>query len=80
MERSIEKVLDELLVVIPTTEMELIKDLKDFQDNLWNKAPEVRMSREGFLPVQNILCKHILLFDTKWKLDTLHIFNNSKGL
>jgi hypothetical protein len=73
--RSIEKVIDELLVVIPATEMELINNLKEFQDSLWNKAPEVRMTREGFLPVQQILCRHILLFDTKWKLDTLHIFN-----
>lgn len=75
MGRSIEKVIDELLLVIPTTEIKLINDLKEFQDSLWNKAPEVRMTREGFLPVQHILCRHILLFDTKWKLDTLHIFN-----
>jgi len=75
MVRLIEKVIDKMLEVIPVTEAMLIRDLKDYRESLWNKAPEVRSGPECFLPVQRLLCRHILLFDEGWKTNLLRIFN-----
>ena len=75
MGRLIEKVIDKMLEVIPVTERKLIQDLKDYRESLWNKAPEVRSGPECFLPLQRLLCKHVLLFDEGWKTKLLRIFN-----
>jgi hypothetical protein len=73
--RDIIDVINRILEVIPTTETLLINELQEYRDSLWNKAPEIRTTRDGFLPVQKILSKHILLLDNDWKLQVLHIFN-----
>jgi len=76
--RSVSDIIPKLLAVIPETEKNLINDIKEFEKNLWNQAPEILCSSNFWIPLGNILNKHIQNIDTDWKLKLLKIFNNSE--
>ena len=82
--RSIVLVISQLLEVIPTTETELIQDIKNHKQELWNQAPEILEGElTDALPIHywsdlgKILAKHIQSFDHKWQEQLLAIFNNT---
>ena len=75
--RDIAVLIDKMLEVIPNNEHILINELQEFKESLWNKAPEIRKCRYSFLPVQQILSRHILVINEGWKLEVLHIFNTN---
>jgi hypothetical protein len=84
--RSILLVISQLLEVIPPTETELIQDIKNHKEKLWNQAPEILASRGDLtnaLPTHywsdlgKILGKHVRAFDHKWQEQLLAIFNNT---
>lgn len=74
-ERSIEKVIKELLTIIPEKEELLITELKNFNDSLWNKAPELLTSSQLWIPLENILNNNIQNIDEEWKIKLVKIFN-----
>jgi|UniRef100_A0A6C0DUE1 hypothetical protein len=76
--RSVSDIIPQLLAVIPETEKNLICDIKEFEKNLWNQAPEALRSSSFWVPLGNIFNKHIHNIDTDWKLKLLKIFNNSE--
>lgn len=78
--RSVSDIIPKLLEVIPENENEkdLINDIKEFERNLWNQAPELLCFANFWIPLGNILNKHIHNIDTDWKIKLLKIFNNSE--
>ena len=78
--RSVMHIIPQLLEIIPENENEkdLINDIKEFEKNLWNQAPEALRSSSFWIPLGNILNKHIHSIDTDWKMKLLKIFNNSE--
>ena len=66
--RCVEVVLLQIFDIIPTTEVELIKQLKKFHDSLDNKAPEVRSGPDCWVPLIDILNYFIPnKDDAEWK-------------
>lgn len=72
--RSIQVVIQQLLVVIPKTETALIGEIKEYRNTLWNRAPEMMESAELWIPVQHILARNILFLDKDWKILVQKIF------
>lgn len=72
--RSIQVIIQELLVVIPEKENTLITKIKEYRDSIWNQAPEMMGSAELWIPVQHILARNILAFDEEWKVKVQKIF------
>jgi hypothetical protein len=69
-ERFIEKVIQELLTVIPKKEEILITELKNFNNSYWNQAPELLFNILG-----NILNNNVQNIDEAWKVKLVKIFN-----
>lgn len=74
-ERSVKKVIKDLLTVIPEKEENLIIELKKYNDSLWNQAPELLTSSELWIPLGNILNNNIQNIDDAWKVKLVKIFN-----
>jgi len=74
-ERSVEKVIKDLLTVIPEKEENLIIELKKYHDSLWNQAPELLTSSELWVPLGIILNNNIQNIDEAWKVKLVKIFN-----
>ena len=82
--RSIVLVISQLLEVIPPTETELIQDIKNHKEELWNQAPEILNGElTDALPIHywtnlgKILAKHVRAFDHSWQEQLHAIFNNT---
>ena len=73
--RCIVDIIDQLLHVIPDEELYLKNILTDYKISLWNKALEVKRSRECWLPLKNILEQHITNLEDDWKKQLFNIFN-----
>jgi len=74
-QRSVLTVIHYIIKEIPDDEERLIEEILDYSQSLWNKAPEVLIKRECWFPLQCILSKYILDFDTEWKIKVLAVFN-----
>jgi hypothetical protein len=74
--RDVYIVSEEIMKIVPDTEVELLYQLRKFNDTLWNQAPELRMSSRYWNPLVNILEKNITSFDLEWQKKVLKIFNN----
>uniref|UniRef100_A0A6C0BAD6 Uncharacterized protein n=1 Tax=viral metagenome TaxID=1070528 RepID=A0A6C0BAD6_9ZZZZ len=72
--RSIQVIIQQLLVVIPESENALITEIKEYRDSIWNQAPELMGSSQFWTPVQHILARNILTFDEEWKVKVQRIF------
>jgi len=75
-DRSIITVIEQLLQVIPTEEVELINRLTMYKLNLWNQSPEALKSAYNWKPVQKILALHITSIDKPWQQSVVDIFSN----
>ena len=73
--RSVIPVIKEILLEIPDSETKLKKEIEDYMESLFNKAPEILFTSETWIPLQIILSKNINDFNTEWKMKTLKIFN-----
>ena len=82
MSRMIDNVYKSMFIIIPDSEIELHKELKEFISSLFYKAPEFRMSTEVYIIYFNILLKYIPKYfilndsDPKWMLKCRDIFAN----
>jgi hypothetical protein len=75
MERSVDKVLEKIIRLVPEEEEKIKKVLNDYLESLWNKAPEVRRGPECWVPLQKLLTSYIPSFDKEWKQQILKEFN-----
>jgi len=75
-ERSVLTIIHFILKEIPDSEEKLIDEILNYSDSLWNKAPEVLLTSECWFPLQCILSKYILDFNTEWKIKVLALFND----
>jgi hypothetical protein len=75
--RSVSAVIPKLLEVIPETETALITDINRFNSGLWNKALELRMSGDYWIPLGRILGTHVQSFDEPWQQQLLNIYNDT---
>jgi len=76
--RCVVTVINRLLTIIPSSETNLINELREYKDPLWNQAPELLSSADFWKPVVNILNKNITQFDEPWKTKVLNIFNDAE--
>jgi hypothetical protein len=74
-ERSVDKIIKELLSVIPEKEEKLINELKKYNDSLWNQSPESLISGHLWILLENILNNNIQNIDEAWKVKLVKIFN-----
>lgn len=75
--RDVGNIVPILLKIIPKDQIELIEELTEYVNNLWNKAPEIRRSTECWYPLGNILSRHVVILDTEWKNA---LFNEFMGI
>jgi len=73
--RSVDNVIKQLLTVIPEKETNLIYDIKNYYDTLWNQAPELLKSKQCWEPLGNILNNNIQNIDEEWKVKLVKIYN-----
>jgi hypothetical protein len=76
--RNVDKVIKQLLEVIPETETKLISELNEYYSNLWNQAPELLSTAPYWVPVAKILGSNIGDLDDEWKSKVHKIFTNSE--
>lgn len=76
-EPHIDDILAQIIAVIPEDETELIKNIKRYDRDLWNQAPELRNNPEFWLALQTALRINIPDIDTPWKVQILKIFNGT---
>jgi|UniRef100_A0A6C0JM11 hypothetical protein len=74
--RDVAIVCMQILKIIPETEIELLNDLRNFQETLWNQAPELRKAANFWKPFIHLLNNNITNIDNEWKLKVLKIINN----
>jgi hypothetical protein len=74
--RSVSDIIPKLLEIIPSQEIDLINSLNQFNDTLWNKAPEILKSHICWIPLQDILNLYLKEIDNEWKEKLVKIFNN----
>ncbi len=80
MTRLIEEVYKQIDTKIPESEIQFRTELKKYVESLWNKAPEVRMGPEVYIPFIAILEKYINPHAEnlpQWQLDIINIFNDT---
>jgi len=75
--RQIDDVIIQLLEVIPDNEHQLISDIKTYDRNLWNRAPELRNNSEFWIALGDVFNRNIPHIDTPWKQQLLNIFNGA---
>ena len=75
--RSVDTVMEQLLNIIPPSELDLIHAIKTYKSGLWNIAPELLSNRDYWMPLQNIMNKHIVEIDTEWKTQLVSVFNGN---
>ena len=76
-ERQIDDILAQIIAVIPEDETEIIKNIKRYDKDLWNRAPELRNNGVFWIALQNVLQENITDIDTPWKQQVVKIFNGT---
>lgn len=74
--RDVYDVCEQLLRIIPDTEQELIYELMQFNETLWNKAPEIRKGPELWRQLGYIMSKNVRSIDEEWQRKLVKVFNN----
>lgn len=74
--RDVYDITKQIMDLVPDSEVELLYQLRKFQDGLWNQAPELRISAMFWKPLGNILNKNIDSFEEDWQKKILKLFNN----
>jgi hypothetical protein len=73
----IDDILAQIIALIPEDETELIANIKKYDIDLWNQAPELRNNPNFWAALQNTLQKNIPDIDTPWKQQIVKIFNGT---
>jgi hypothetical protein len=75
--RSVDKVIKQVLEIIPPSEKNLIKDLNKYYESLWNQAPEALTDSYCWIPFGQIMNNHIQDDHEEWKKKVIKIFMNT---
>jgi len=75
--RNIDDVVNKLVALIPETETDLITNIKEYDKELWNQAPELRNSDLFWAALAHTLQENIPEIDTPWKEQMLKTFNGT---
>lgn len=75
---SVDTVMEQLLNIIPPSELDLIHAIKTYKSGLWNIAPELLSNREYWTPLVNIMNNHVGEIDTEWKTQLVSVFKPMK--
>jgi hypothetical protein len=78
MPRLIDDVHKQIIQLIPLEQISLREELENFIKSLWNKAPEVRLGPEVYIPYAEILAKWINPFNenlSDWESQVVSIYN-----
>jgi hypothetical protein len=84
--RDIVDVYNKINFIIPNDYVEFKKELKNYIDSLWNKAPEVLRSAETYIPFSYILMKYIpnicdlTTDEPSWKFNVKNIFEGNRSI
>jgi hypothetical protein len=73
--RDVVEIIPVLLEIIPKNQTVLRKEIDDFYNFLWNKAPELRKGMY-WGTLGNILNNLVGELDADWKLQLAKAFNN----
>lgn len=76
-ERQIDDILAQIIAVIPEDETELISNIKNYNKDLFNQAPELRNNGVFWVALQKTLQENIPNIDTPWKQQVVKIFNGT---
>ena len=76
MSRNVDDVIKEILLIIPSNQIELINELKIYSKSLWNKAPEQLNSSDCWTPFIQILNNNIPEIKEEWQINILNILKN----
>ena len=76
MSRNVDDVIKEILLIIPSTQIKLINQLKIFCKSLWNKAPEQLNSSDCWNPFIQILNDNIPEIKEEWQIIISDILKN----
>lgn len=75
--RCVVAVMEELLKTIPVSEVYLRNDIKTYHGSMWNQAPEARKTAYNWVPLQDIMIKHVQSIDEDWQKRAVQIFNGT---
>jgi hypothetical protein len=75
--RSVNDVINQILRVIPNSETQLIAEITNYSDSLWNQAPEALYTRQLWLPLIQILNDNIPQINSEWKTRLVNIVNDN---
>jgi len=74
--RDVYEICNKIMDIIPDSEVELLYQLRKFNDGLWNQAPELRKSALFWKPLGNILNQNINSIEEDWQKKILKLYNN----
>jgi hypothetical protein len=74
--RSVDKIIIEILKLIPEKEKELVYELQNYLDSLFNQCPEALMSSYVWVQLSNILNKFIPEIFEDWHIKVNMIIIN----
>jgi hypothetical protein len=73
--RHIDDVVIQIVALIPETDTDLIRKIKEFDKDLWNQSPELRNDRMFWKALTRTLQENITDIDTTWKEKIVKVFN-----
>jgi len=76
--RDVAEICKQIMDLVPDSEIELLYQLRRFQDGLWNQAPELRKTAMFWNPLGNILSKNMYSFEEDWQKKILKLFNDEQ--
>ena len=75
--RQVDNVIKYILTLIPIDNIKLINELNEYyNDELWNKTPELLKNKECWNPFLNILNNNIIEINEKWQIKIYEYLQN----
>lgn len=75
--RNVLFVIDQIIKCIPENEVNLINEIKQYSDSLWNQSPEALKTKYCWTPFINILNGHIPILSENWHFTIKNILSNN---
>ena len=71
--RSVFIIIEKILTIIPENYIELINELKKYKNSLFNKAPELLIGQDCWIPFINILNYFVPVIEEDWQIEIKNI-------
>jgi hypothetical protein len=76
--RLVNDVINQLLEIIPKSEINLINELTNYKKSLFNQAPEALSGSYCWIPFLNILNTHIPDIKEDWQIKIREVLENNE--